>query len=103
VTVIEQCTDMKRLWEINSDGRSAVRVAGKPTTAGRAATKRENKELSGQRRRRRIGGTGSTPTSAPTLASTSASAPTLRLRWRLLARETAVVDAELVCGSEAEL
>ena len=36
---IEQCTDMKRVWEINSDSRSAVRVAGQPTTAGRAATK----------------------------------------------------------------
>ena len=34
-----QCTDMTEAWEINSDRRSAVRVAGIPTTAGRAATK----------------------------------------------------------------
>ena len=35
--------------------RSAVRVAGRPTAAGRAATKRENKELNGQRWERKKG------------------------------------------------
>ena len=44
---------MKRLWEYNSGSSSAVRVAAEPTTAGRTATKRENKELDGQRGRRK--------------------------------------------------
>ena len=44
---------MKRLWEYNSGSSSAVRVAAVPITAGRAATKRENKELDGQRGRRK--------------------------------------------------
>ena len=81
---------MKRLWECNSSSRSAVRVAGIPTTAGRAATKRESKELNGQRRRRK-------ERKRRTRRATSC------LRRGFLARGTVVVQAELDGSGEAQL
>ncbi len=66
-----------------------MRVAGRPTTAGRAATKRENKELNGQRKGKE--------------EERRTRRATLCLRRGLLARGTVVVQAELSRGGEAKL